>query len=344
MAKEVSGLRRKPTFIAGSESGTTAPQPAASPALRKSPVPTAPRSPSSPGLRRSPVPTAPRPPSSPGLRKSPVPSALRAPGRAPAPSDDPVDSFDVPAAVLCAFCGQADCPGCLAANENESGVIAIVPWERPGAMWTRLWATANASTQGAEAFFAVLPDGEIPPAMRFAVLAELLAVASMVAILAPIVAIAFPPLAAEIIQNPSLRASALRWIGLGIPALALWMVAAHITHGAALDAGARRQGALPQRRRAVRFGLYACGWDLMAGPLGAVVVLASKGMRDALSLVDIAMRVPGKATTALLQGVYKLPPDGVAGARRVGVIAAVVIALISGAVVTAAVLASLLAA
>ena len=68
--------------------------------------------------------------------------------------DDPVDSFfDIPAAVLCATCGQADCPGCTAASETESGVVAIVPWERSGGMWTRLWATANATTQGAEAFF-----------------------------------------------------------------------------------------------------------------------------------------------------------------------------------------------
>ena len=47
--------------------------------------------------------------------------------------DDPVDSFfEVPAAVLCATCGQADCPGCVAASETESGVIAIIPFsQRP---------------------------------------------------------------------------------------------------------------------------------------------------------------------------------------------------------------------
>src|SRR4029079_14207572 len=128
-----------------------------------------------------------------------------------------VDFFDVPATVLCAFCGQEDCPGCSTANENESGVIAIIPWERCGGMWTRLWATANATPQGAEAFFAVLPDGEIRPAMRFALVAELLAVGSMVVILAPIVALALPTLALEIVNNPQLRSSALRWLALGVP-------------------------------------------------------------------------------------------------------------------------------
>src|SRR5262249_4156726 len=162
------------------------------------------------------------------------------------------------------------------ATETESGVVAIVPWERSGGLWTRLWATANATTQGAEAFFAVLPDGEVPPAMRFAVLAELLAVLSMAMLLVPLAALGLPNLALDVLQNPSRRGSALRWSPLGVPGLALWMATAHVTHGAALDVGARRQGARPQRRRAVRFGLYACGWDLMSGPLGALMMLVTR--------------------------------------------------------------------
>ena len=248
--------------------------------------------------------------------------------------DDVVDSlFEVPAAVLCAMCGQADCPGCNVATDTESGVVAIVPWERSGGLWTRLWATANATTQGAEAFFAVLPDGEVPPAMRFAVLAELLAVLSMAMLLLPLAALVLPNLALEVVQSPSLRGSALRWFLVGIPGLALWMVAAHITHGAALDAGARRQGARSQRRRAVRFGLYACGWDLMSGPLGALMMLATRGLHDALELAELAMRVPGRASQAMLSGIYQLPPDRVARARRTGTLAAALLAVVSGAVV-----------
>jgi hypothetical protein len=257
--------------------------------------------------------------------------------------DDPVDSFfDIPAAVLCATCGQADCPGCTAASENESGVVAIVPWERSGGMWTRLWATATATTQGAEAFFNVLPDGEISPAMRFALVAELLAVLSMAALLVPLAALVLPNLALEVVQSPALRLSALRWLGLGIPALALWMVFAHVTHGAALDRGARRQGAQPARRRAVRFGLYACGWDLMSGPLGALVMLVTRGLRDAIEVAELAMRVPGRASAALLTGVYQLPPDKAARARRSGSVAAVLLALLSGGLVAAAVAAATL--
>jgi hypothetical protein len=250
--------------------------------------------------------------------------------------DDAVDSFDVPAAVLCAFCGGADCAGCGAASDTESGVIAIIPWERANAgLWSRLWATANAATQGADSFFAVLPDGEIRAAMRFAVIAELLAVASMAALVVPLVALALPTLALEVLHDPSRRLGALRWGALGIPLLSLWMVLAHVTHGAALDLGARRQGASPQRRRALRFGLYACGWDLMTGPLGAVVTLASRGLGAAAELVDLAIHAPGRASVALLQGAYKLSPDAIKRARRAGAIAAALIAVASGVVVIA---------
>ncbi|HVY48125.1 MAG TPA: hypothetical protein VHB21_19690, partial [Minicystis sp.] len=233
--------------------------------------------------------------------------------------------------MLCAFCGQSDCPGCGLADETGSGVIAIVPWERPGAgVFNRLFATASAATHGAEAFFSALPDGEVSPAMRFAVLAEMLAVASMAVFLVPLAAIALPSYAATVVQDPGLRASAARWIAVGVPALALWMVAAHATHGAALDVGARRQGAHGQRRRAVRYGLYACGWDLMSGPLGALWTLFGKGRSAVRGLLDVSMTVPGRSANALLQGVYALTPAETARARRAGTIAAVVITLLSG--------------
>jgi hypothetical protein len=268
-----------------------------------------------------------------------VPDRLT-PGTVHRADDDGVDSFfEVPAAVLCATCGQADCPGCGGnASEHESGIVAIIPWERPGAVWTRLWATANAATQGAEAFFAVMPDGEISPAMRFAVLAEILAVASMVAVLTPLVALVFPGLALHVLESPQGRASALRWLMLGVPVLALWMTLGHVTHGAALDAGARRQGARPQRRRAVRFGLYACGWDLMAGPIGAVVMLVTRGLHDALEVAEHAVLVPGRAATAFLTSIYQLPAERVGRARRYG-LAGVAFVLTTTALLTAVLIA-----
>jgi hypothetical protein len=246
--------------------------------------------------------------------------------RAALPSEDEaVDSlFDVPAAVLCAFCGQSDCAGCLPSEEASSGVVAIVPWERPGGGWSRLWATANASTQGASTFFAALPDGDVSPALRFGVIAETLAVASFIVVAVPLLALALPNFALEVIRSPATRSQWLRWLVLGIPVVAALMVLAHAAHGLALDIGASRQGARSQRRRSLRFGLYACGWDLMTMPIGWAVTLATKGLRATVDLVSLSMNVPGSASMALLQGVYGLRAADAARARRAGTLAAIV--------------------
>jgi hypothetical protein len=256
--------------------------------------------------------------------------------------EEPPDIFDVPAAVLCARCGQPDCLGCEDANDvTGSGVVAIVPWERSGTMWTRLWATARASTLSAETFFAALPDGPVRPAASFAVIAELLAVTSMLALLAPVIALALPGLAAAIVSDPDLRTRALVWVAVGIPGLAFWMVIAHAVHGVALDAGAKRSGARSQRRRALRFGLYACGWDLMSGPLGAIAAGFSEGRKAAGAALSASMRVPGRATAALLQGVYALPPANAARARKWGTWSAVVVTIASAFAVITAVIGSI---
>ena len=98
--------------------------------------------------------------------------------KAPAERDDLVDT-DVPAAVVCAHCGDADCAGCRN-EQTRSGVVAIVAWERPGApAISRLWATARATTFESDRFFESLPDGPIAPALRFAVASELLASTSV---------------------------------------------------------------------------------------------------------------------------------------------------------------------
>ncbi|AUX21084.1 hypothetical protein SOCEGT47_015620 [Sorangium cellulosum] len=252
--------------------------------------------------------------------------------------DDEV--FDVPAAVLCACCGQPDCAGCAAASDGSSGVVAIIPWERPvGSVWSRLWATSKATTLGAETFFAMMPDGALPSAMRFALLAETLAILAMIVALLPVAALALPSLTLELARNPAARDSALQCLAVGVPGLTVWMVLAHTVHGAALDLGARRQGARPERRRALRFGLYACGWDLMAGPLGALVMLVTSGVQGAGQVLSASLRVPGKASTALLQGVYALRPEAAERARRAGSVAALALTVASGLAAVALVLA-----
>jgi hypothetical protein len=224
-----------------------------------------------------------------------------------------LDEGDVPAAVVCAFCGDADCTGC-SLERSRSGVVSIVSWERSGLpMWTRLWATARATTREPEGFFGTLPDGPLAPAFRFALLSETLAASAMLMLWVPVAAIVAPLWLRHVALDGETRSLALRILLLAIPGLALLLVSAHAAHGLALDRGARKSGAPSSRRRALRFGLYATGWDLVIGPLGAIVVAFKEGFGSALSLTTAAVGLPTTSAKAFLRSVYRL--DG-AGARR----------------------------
>jgi len=252
--------------------------------------------------------------------------------------EERVDS-DVPAAVVCARCGQSDCSGCL--NEDRgSGVVAVVPWERPGLpVLARLWATARASTFDAERFFETLPDGPLAPAFRFAVASELIASAAMgLMLMAPLAVLAPVWLEHALVDHGGTLA---RMVVAGVPALAALLVAAHVAHGWALDRGARRSGARAAATRAVRFGLYAAGWDLVIGPLGAVVVAMKEGLRPGLSVAFVGIGLPGRSARAFLRGCYNLQGVSAQPALRASYAAAIVATALGAMAVIAALIAAL---
>ena len=252
--------------------------------------------------------------------------------------DELVDS-EVPAAVVCAHCGEADCPGCL--NEHtQSGVVAVVPWERPGAgAMMRLWATARATTFEADRFFATMPDGPIVPALRFAIVSELIASAAMTLLaLVPLTLVA-PAWVKHLFLDEGLTVA--RLAAAGIPGLAGLLVVAHVAHGWALDVGARRSGARGATTRALRFGLYATGWDLVIGPLGAVVMGFKEGVRQALSIAGVGIGLPGRSARAFLRGCYRLEGAAAVPAMRVSMIAAIVATLVGAVAVLGALAAAL---
>jgi hypothetical protein len=240
-----------------------------------------------------------------------MPLSLRTPPRETqvvrAVREDTVDdSVDVPAAVVCAMCGDAACSGCER-DLSRSGIVAMVIWERPGApALARLWMTARATTLSGEAFFEHLPEGPIVPALRFAVLAELLAAFGLMLLAVPLAAIFAPAWAKHVALDGAAREAAVRVALVGIPALALMLVVAHAAHGLAVDRGARAVGARGARARALRFGLYATGWDLVLGPIGGIVVGVKEGLGSALELFRIGLGLPGKCTRAFLRGCYRL--------------------------------------
>lgn len=225
----------------------------------------------------------------------------------PPPSDrEGVDLVDVPAAVVCATCGSADCLGCYE-ERSKSGIVAIVAWERHELpMFTRLWATARSTTRDAPAFFEMLPDGPLTPAVRFAVVSELLAAAALTVVALPVVALVFPHVFQSAVASPEAAWAVVRAVVVGLPALAILLVLAHVVHAVAIDLGARREGAPPRLSRAVRFGLYASGWDLVLGPVGFLVTAFESGPRAALGILKLASGLPTRATIAFLRGAYRI--------------------------------------
>lgn len=249
------------------------------------------------------------------------------------------DLLDVPAAVVCAFCGDADCAGCRDHLEDlsRSGIVSVVAWERSGVpVFTRLWSTARSTTRDAEGFFELLPDGPLMPAFRFAALCELLASAAAFVSFLAVAAVIAPEWLAHLALDPRARSVALRVIVLGLPAFAGMLVVAHAAHGLSIDLGATRNGARGARSRALRFGLYACGWDLVMGPLGAIVVALKEGVRASAALAGSLSGLPTRATQAFLRGCYRLDGDHARSALGTSYVGATVATLIFAVIVLVA--------
>ncbi|HXX69808.1 MAG TPA: hypothetical protein VEK07_21690 [Polyangiaceae bacterium] len=266
-------------------------------------------------------------------------ASKRLPQSRPHDEDDELVDAEVPAAVVCARCGNAECSGC-AQDGTLSGVIAVVPWERPGgANLGRLWATARATTFDADRFFESLPDGPLAPAVKFAVVSEMMAVTAM-ALSALVLAIAVAPARVRhIVMDHGV--TALRLTAVGIPAIAALLVVAHAAHGYALDRGARRAGSRSCVVRALRFGLYAAGWDIVLGPIGLVGVAVKEGLRRAASIATVGVGLPTRSAVAFLRGCYRLEGKGALPALRASYLVAIMATLLGALVVVAGLVAAL---
>jgi hypothetical protein len=146
------------------------------------------------------------------------------------------------------------------------------------------------------------------------VLAEAIAVAGLAPLLFGLMLLA-PDMVATAFRDPALRAFLLRACAVAGPALAAMMVGLHVLHGLAIDRAAQRFGS-KKRGRGVRFGLYACGWDLVTLPLGLLVVALGDGPTAAGKALGAALTTPALATRAYLGGFHALDPQRVRAAAR----------------------------
>ena len=227
------------------------------------------------------------------------------------PARDTRELDDVPAAVICARCGASDCAGCE--QDLLSGVVQVIPWEREtGGMFTRMWSTARLATFEPETFLGKLPDGPIHLAIRFAVLSETLAVGALSLCGVALLAVAYPTGAKALFLDATYRR-----LGLGaFPAVVALLVFLHGAYGVCLDVAARASGAEGNSSRGVRFGLYTAGWDIVHGPIGAIVLAIREGAKGALRAATIGVGLPTRASVAFLESSYGLDSSQLTKARR----------------------------
>lgn len=263
-----------------------------------------------------------------GALRTPVP---RSPSRPDREVDEgALELAEVPAAVVCATCGLPECNCEIDRPSSFSGVVAIVPWERPGGtVLSRLWATAKLATLSPEPFFSALPPGGVVAPLAFGVLAEALAATGLCATFGLLAAALLPAFATQLLSNGVLRSWVLHGLLWGVPALSLAMVLLHAAHGIALDAAARRAGSL-QKGRGLRFGLYACGWDLVTLPLGLLVLTFTDGPLTALRYSARGLTAPNSAAVAYVAHVHRFERDvaGRAARRAVGIVFVPMVVLI----------------
>lgn len=263
-----------------------------------------------------------------GALRTPVP---RIPSRPDEEVDEgALDLSEVPATVVCATCGLPECNCELDRPSAFSGVVAIVPWERPGGtVLSRLWATAKLGTLAPAEFFSALPPGGLLPPLAFGLLAETLAALGLCATFGALGLLAVPALGRELLGNVALQGLLLRFVAWGVPCLAIAMVLLHAGHGVALDAAARREGSR-QSGRGLRFGFYACGWDLVTLPLGLLVLTLTDGPVTALRHSARGLTAPNSAAVAYLAHVHRFERDMAlrVSRRAVGIVFVPLLALI----------------
>lgn len=220
-------------------------------------------------------------------------------------SEAPEES-DVPPMVSCALCRRQDCPGCDVLVTPSVPAAVALAWEGVGGHWLkRLWLTALASSTEPHKTFGELPEGSVTPALIFALLAETLALASVAAATVVAALAIAPEFSLPILLTPML-------VGAGLAslfALALFMVLLHVLWGLCIELGALTTGGRARFGQGLRFGMYACGWDLVTSPIGIIGGIASRGFTGAWRPIIQAARVPRTALRAYTEDHRKLAPN-----------------------------------
>jgi hypothetical protein len=186
--------------------------------------------------------------------------------------------------------------------------------------------TATQTAALDHAWISTLPTARLWRALAFAIWAELAAAASLGA----------SALAIGLVLSPRFSLTYLRvdrtwlWMAALVAAFAALMVFLHLLWGLSLSVCLRRAAHSGGLKQSVAFGLYACGWDLLTSPLGALVALITTGGKSALATVQAGARAPRPALSAYLRGQRQLDSTS---ARRVALASLIIPVLFATAVV-----------
>lgn len=194
------------------------------------------------------------------------------------PELDSAIDFEIPPIARCVACHGLDCEGCLRVVPRNR-----IAWEQEGSLLHRLWATARQSIAAGTRSCLDVERPRLFAAIRFALLAELLACTSVTLVLLVVAQVGAPTL-------EQVGFFSLVGVGLGV-----FLVLAHLLWGLGLELALALCGLGFSPKRGLSFALYACGWDLFTSPAGIAAALVSSGPRAGWAQVREAARVPRAA-------------------------------------------------
>lgn len=204
---------------------------------------------------------------------------------------------DIPPAITCATCGLSTCEGCTAEEVKPLPWLApsVLPWEQSAPTLRSLLETALLTAERPGRSFGQLGGSRLTQAFAFALVCELLAISSLITIGIIGSLWLMPKLARNLLSDPRV------WLAVFSLTIfcTLGMVALHAVWGDYLERGVRRAGAQRDVRLGLRFGLYACGWDLITSPAGILFCLLFR-RSGFLGPLIAASQVPRRAMRAYL--------------------------------------------
>jgi hypothetical protein len=205
---------------------------------------------------------------------------------------------DVPPVTSCARCGLTTCEGCTPPETPaQARGTGRLPWTERTSVRDLLETALRTSTE-VRVVFAGLPDETPGRALSFALAVELLALGSFLGA----AGVGLLLVAPRFVLGLSRQGGVLLWTSGLLLLSAVGVVALHLLWAELLERGLHRAGQVRNRRLAIAFAGYSCGWDLLTSPLGLWLSVRSGAGRghSRMQALLSALRAPRPAMQAYL--------------------------------------------